>query len=114
MKDGYHGYRFKILKAQGKSAPGGARSYVNGGGMTEGFALVGWPARYGETGLMTFIVNHDGVVYEKYLGPDTANLVGAMTNSTPMPPGGRFRLTDCDPAACQGGCSSLLPHSCRL
>jgi len=83
LKDGYHGYRFKILKAQGKSAPGGARSYVNGGRMTEGFALVGWPARYGETGLMTFIVNHDGVVYEKYLGPDTANLVGAMTKFNP-------------------------------
>jgi hypothetical protein len=83
LKEGYHGYRFRILKAQGKAAPGGARNYVKGGRMSEGFALVGWPARYGETGLMTFIVNHDGVVYEKYLGPDTANLVGAMTKFNP-------------------------------
>ena len=67
LKDGYHGYRFRILKAQGKAAPGGARSYVRDGRMTEGFALIGWPARHGETGLMTFVVNQDGIVYQKYL-----------------------------------------------
>jgi hypothetical protein len=83
LKDGYHGYRFRILKAQGKAAPGGARSYVKDGRMTEGFALVGWPARYNETGLMTFIVNQDGVVYQKYLGPDTAAIAGAMTRFDP-------------------------------
>ena len=83
LKDGYHGYRFRILKAQGKAAPGGALSYVKDGRMTEGFALVGWPARYNETGLMTFIVNQDGVVYQKYLGPDTAAIAGAMTRFDP-------------------------------
>ena len=83
LKDGYHGYRFRILKAQGKAAPGGARSYVKDGRMTDGFALVGWPARYNETGLMTFIVNQDGVVYQKYLGPDTAAIAGAMTRFDP-------------------------------
>ncbi len=83
LKDGYHGYRFRILKAQGKAAPGGARSYVKDGRMTEGFALVAWPARYGETGVMTFIVNQDGVVYQKYLGPNTATIAGAMTRFDP-------------------------------
>ena len=83
LKDGYHGYRFRILKAQGKAAPGGARSYVKDGRMTEGFALVGWPARYGETGLATFIVNQDGVVYQKYLGPNAAAIAGAMTRFDP-------------------------------
>lgn len=83
LKDGYHGYRFRILKAQGKAAPGGARGYVQDGRMTEGFALVGWPARYDKTGLMTFIVSQDGVVYQKYLGPDTAAIAGAMTRFDP-------------------------------
>ena len=59
------------LKAQGKDAPGGARSYVKNGHMTEGYALVAWPARYDDTGVMTFIVNQDGVVYQKDLGPNT-------------------------------------------
>jgi len=79
LKDGYHGYRFRILKAQGKAAPGGARSYVKDGRMTEGFALIGWPARYGETGLMTFVVNQDGIVYQKHLGLNSAAIAGAMT-----------------------------------
>ena len=67
----YHGYLYKILKAQGKDAPGGARSYIKNGHMTEGYALVAWPARYDDTGVMTFIVNQDGVVYQKDLGPNT-------------------------------------------
>ena len=83
LKDGYHGYRFRILKAQGKAAPGGARGYVKNGRMTEGFALIGWPAHQGETGLMTFMVNQDGVVYQKYLGKNTAAIVGAMTHFDP-------------------------------
>ncbi len=61
--EGYHGYRFRILKAQGSSATGGAYRYVIGGRMRSGFALIAWPVRYGETGLESFIVNHDGVVY---------------------------------------------------
>jgi hypothetical protein len=85
LKDGYHGYRFRILKAQGKAAPGGARSYVRDGRMTEGFALIGWPARHGETGLMTFVVNQDGIVYQKYLGPNSTAIAKAMTRFDPDP-----------------------------
>jgi len=85
LKDGYHGYRFRILKAQGKAAPGGARGYVKDGRMTEGFALIGWPARYGETGLMTFVVNQDGIVYQKHLGPNSAAIAVAMTRFDPDP-----------------------------
>ena len=86
LKDGYHGYRFRILKAQGPAARGGARSYVDRAGrMTNGFALVAWPARYGETGVMTFVVNHDGVAYQKNLGPSTAAVAGAMTRFDPAP-----------------------------
>ena len=67
----YHGYVYRILTAQGKDAPGGARSYVKNGRMTEGYALIAWPARYADTGVMTFIVNQDGIVYQKNLGPGT-------------------------------------------
>jgi hypothetical protein len=81
--DGYHGYRFHILKAQGPNAPGGARSYVVNGHMTEGFALVAWPSKYGETGVKTFIVSRDGQVYEKDLGPKTDAIARAMTRFDP-------------------------------
>lgn len=67
----YHGYFYKILKAQGKHATGGARGYVVKGKMIGGFALVAWPARYGSSGIMSFIVNHEGIVYEKNLGGNT-------------------------------------------
>lgn len=84
LKDGYHGYRFRILKGQGPAARGGARSYVDRAGrMTNGFALVAWPARYGETGVMAFVVNHDGVAYQKNLGPSTAAVAGATTRFDP-------------------------------
>lgn len=79
----YHGYRFRILAAQGTNAPGGARDYVAAGRMIGGFALVAWPARYGNSGVMTFIVSHDGVVYEKDLGPATARAAEAMTAFDP-------------------------------
>jgi hypothetical protein len=69
--DPYHGYFFKVLKAQGPAAPLGAMDYVVEGIMIGGFALVAAPAEYGETGLKTFMVSHTGVVYEKDLGPDT-------------------------------------------
>jgi hypothetical protein len=78
----YHGYFYKILKAQGKNAPGGAYSYVVKGKMMGGFALVAYPASYGTSGIMTFIVNHDGVVYEKDLGK-TATVAQAMTSFDP-------------------------------
>ena len=79
----YHGYFYKILKAQGKNAPGGAYSYVVRGKMIGGFALVAYPASYGSSGIMTFIVNHDGVVYEKDLGKNTEASAQAMTSFDP-------------------------------
>ena len=75
----YHGYYFKILKGQGKHAPGGAYDYRIEGRMTAGFALVAWPVRYGETGVMTFVVNHEGQLYEKNLGPRTDAVARKMT-----------------------------------
>src|SRR5690349_12068483 len=67
----YHGYCFRILKAQGPDAPGGALNYVVKGKMIGGFALVAWPAEYGNSGVMTFLVNHAGTVYQKDLGKRT-------------------------------------------
>lgn len=74
----FHGYYFKILTGQGPNAAGGAYDYVVRDMMIGGFALVAFPAEYGVSGVMTFLVNHDGVVYEKDLGPDTAELAGAI------------------------------------
>jgi Protein of unknown function (DUF2950) len=79
----YHGYYFKILKQQGKDAPGGKYNYVINGNMIGGFALVAWPAEYGRSGIMTFIVNQQGRVYQKDLGPRTAKLAGAMKRYNP-------------------------------
>ena len=83
LPDPYHGYRYRILKRQGPDAPGGAYDYVVQGRMIGGFALVAWPASYGNSGVVTFIVNHEGVVYEKDLGPDTAAAVGKITRFNP-------------------------------
>jgi hypothetical protein len=74
----FHGYHFKILTAQGPAASGGAKSYVAEGRMSGGFALVAWPARYGVTGIMTFVVNQDGSLHEKDLGAGTAATAKAM------------------------------------
>jgi hypothetical protein len=79
----YHGYRYKILTGQGKDAPGGAYDYVVKGKMIGGFGLVAWPARWGASGVMTFVCNHDGVVYQKDLGPDTATTAATMTRFNP-------------------------------
>lgn len=79
----FRGYHFKILTAQGPAARGGAKDYVAGGAMTGGFALVAWPAQYDVTGVMTFIVNQDGVVHEKDLGPTTGDLAGRLTTYDP-------------------------------
>jgi hypothetical protein len=79
----YHGYAFRILTAQGPSAQGGAKSFVKNGRMSEGFALIAWPAKYDYTGVMTFIVNQDGVVYEKDLGPNTATAAAAIKSFNP-------------------------------
>jgi hypothetical protein len=79
----YHGYYYKMLTRQGPDAPGGAYDYVVRGQMIGGFALVAYPAQYGSSGIMTFIVNHDGVVYEKDLGPNTAATAQSMTKFNP-------------------------------
>ena len=71
----YHGYYFRILKAQGPDAPGGALNYVVKGKMIGGFALIAYPAEYGNSGVMTFMVNHAGTVYEKDLGTRTERIV---------------------------------------
>jgi len=77
------GYYFKILTAQGPAASGGTKSYVVNGEMSGGFALVAWPAQYEVTGVMSFIVNEDGVVREKDLGPDTDAVARRMTTYNP-------------------------------
>ncbi len=79
----YHGYRFRILTAQGPHANGGARNYVLGTHMSGGFALIAWPAAYGDTGIMTFIVNHDGKIFQKDLGDDTETAAAAITTFDP-------------------------------
>jgi len=77
-REPFHGYFFKILTRQGKHAPGGKYDYIINGHMIGGFALVAWPAEYGESGIMTFIVNQQGRVYQRDLGPKTAKLAAAM------------------------------------
>ena len=79
----YHGYLYKILTAQGTSAPGGAYDYIVDGKMIGGFALVAYPARWGASGVMTLVCNHDGIVYEKNLGPETAAIAADMTSYDP-------------------------------
>ena len=93
MKEGYkgaqggpapfHGYYYKILTAQGNNAPGGAYSYLVKGKMFGGFGVVAYPATYGNSGVMTFIVNHDGVVYQKDVGNNTTQAAQAMTKFDP-------------------------------
>jgi len=83
LPDPYYGYRYRILTRQGPDAPGGAYDYVVQGRMIGGFALIAWPASYGNSGVMTFIVNHEGVVYEKDLGLGTATAVGKITRFNP-------------------------------
>jgi hypothetical protein len=79
----YHGYVFRILTAQGANAPGGEKSYVKKGRMTEGFALVAYPAEHGSSGVMTFVVGPQGIVYQRDLGADTAGIAKAMTAYDP-------------------------------
>jgi hypothetical protein len=79
----YHGYYFRLVTAQGPAAPGGAKSYLTDGVLTGGFAVVAWPAQYRASGVMTFIVNQDGVVYQKDLGDDTEALAEALAAFDP-------------------------------
>jgi hypothetical protein len=75
----FNGYMFRILTSQGQHAPGGAKNYVVDGKMTAGFAFVAYPVEYRSSGVMTFIVDESGTIYEKDLGPDTTKLAQAMT-----------------------------------
>ena len=79
----YHGYYFRVLKEQGPHAPGGAHRYVAGGAMIGGFGLIAWPAEYGVSGIHAFIVNQDGIVFEKDLGPRTTSTAIAITSYDP-------------------------------
>lgn len=79
----YHGYRFRILTAQGDAAAGGARNYIKDGRMVDGFALIAWPASYGKTSIMSFMVNQDGVVYEANLGSATDRLARGIRTFNP-------------------------------
>lgn len=79
----YHGYCFRILTAQGANAPGGAMDYMVKGKLIGGFAIVAWPADYENSGVMTFIMNHEGVVYQRDLGADTEKTAASMTAYDP-------------------------------
>lgn len=79
----FHGYFYRILTKQGADAKGGAKDYVVNGKMTGGFAFVAYPEKYGDTGITTFIINQNGIVYEKNLGKDTAESAKAMTEFDP-------------------------------
>jgi hypothetical protein len=81
----YRGYHYRILTRQGKSSPGGPKSYIVDGKMTAGFALLAYPAEYGSSGVMTFIVDEDGVVYQKDLGAKTEALAKSMKEYNPGP-----------------------------
>jgi hypothetical protein len=90
----YEGYYFRILKAQGPNADGGAKSFVQSGRMTGGFAMVAWPAVHESSGIMTFIVGPDGDVYQKDLGPETARTAAAMTTFDPDLSWARIDMTN--------------------
>jgi len=81
----FQGYYFKILTEQGPAAPGAAKNYIVNGEMSGGFALVAWPAQYDVTGVMTFIVNRDGIVYQKDLGLETESIAKSTTRYNPDP-----------------------------
>jgi hypothetical protein len=78
-----HGYYFRILDRQGPDAAGGSRNYIVDGKMTDGFAVLAYPAKYDSSGVMTFIAGHDGIVYQRDLGPDTAQRAAAITSYNP-------------------------------
>ena len=82
---GYHGYFYRILNAQGEHAKGGAYSYMLGDKFQAGFAVIAWPEEYAESGIMSFIVSHAGIVYEQNLGPDGADTAEAMQAYDPGP-----------------------------
>jgi len=79
----YHGYFFNVLKSQGSNAPGGEKDYIVNDKMTAGFGLLAYPAEYGVSGIMTFIVNEEGIIYEKDLGPNTEEVAKTISKYDP-------------------------------
>jgi hypothetical protein len=79
----FHGYYYKVLTSQGADAPGGAQDYIADGKMTRGFAFLAYPAEYHDSGVMTFMINEDGVLVEKDLGPDTEKIAPGITAFNP-------------------------------
>lgn len=79
----YYGYQYRILTSQGEQAPGGAMDYLDGGNMVAGFAVIAWPADYGEGGVMSFMLGRDSVLYEADLGPDGAVIAASMAGFDP-------------------------------
>ncbi|HEY1930318.1 MAG TPA: DUF2950 domain-containing protein [Caulobacteraceae bacterium] len=88
------GYYFRVLTAQGRSAPGGEKAYLAGGRMTGGFALLAWPAKWRDSGVMTFMINQAGIVFEKNLGPDTARLAPKIET---FDPDSTWRIAETEP-----------------
>ncbi|KWR83764.1 DUF2950 domain-containing protein [Cupriavidus sp. IDO] len=84
-KEGYHGYHYKLLSSQGSHSDGGTLNYVVDGKLFGGFAVMAWPVRYGDTGVMSFIVSHKGQVYERDLGTNSATKAAATTSFDPAP-----------------------------
>lgn len=82
---GYHGYHYKLLTSQGPHAPGGAYDYVAQGKLFGGFGVIAWPVRYGDTGIKSFMVSHNGQVYERDLGPEGAKKAAATKSFDPGP-----------------------------
>ena len=83
--EGYNGYRFKLLTSQGPAAPGGQYNYLVNGRLFGGFAVLAWPVKYGETGIKSFIVNHEGQVYERDLGKNTSARADGIQSFDPVP-----------------------------
>lgn len=81
----YHGYHYRILTSQGMHARGGTYNYLINGRMAAGFALIAWPAEYGDSGIMSFMVSHNGIIYEQDLGIDSASLASALQHFDPTP-----------------------------
>jgi len=79
----FHGYYYRLLTRQGRNAPGGAKNYLVGGKMTKGFAFLAYPAEYRASGVMTFMINQDGVIVQKDLGPDTAKMASVIDGYNP-------------------------------
>ena len=96
----FQGYLFRILDGQGPAAPGGAYDYMEGDTMQKGFALLAWPAKYGSSGVMTFLVNQLGLIYEKDLGPETGKLAGSIEL---FDPDGSWSIVPSDDLVLPGG-----------